>query len=78
MIFKGLFQPKPFYDSMIIHEEKVNDLLLYLDVHKFMGPDGIYPSVLRQLVEVLANPLSIIYQQPWLSGEVTVDSRLAI
>uniref|UniRef100_A0A493SUA9 Reverse transcriptase domain-containing protein n=1 Tax=Anas platyrhynchos platyrhynchos TaxID=8840 RepID=A0A493SUA9_ANAPP len=42
-----------------------------------MGPDGIHPRVLRDLAEELAKPLSIIYQQSWLSGEVPVDWRLA-
>uniref|UniRef100_A0A493SY89 Reverse transcriptase domain-containing protein n=1 Tax=Anas platyrhynchos platyrhynchos TaxID=8840 RepID=A0A493SY89_ANAPP len=42
-----------------------------------MGPDGIHPRVLRELAEELAKPLSIIYQQSWLSGEVPVDWRLA-
>ncbi|GAB0186834.1 mitochondrial enolase superfamily member 1 [Grus japonensis] len=55
----------------------VSDLLHHLDTHKSMGPDGIHPRVLRQLVEVLTKPFSIIYQQSWLSGEVPVDWRLA-
>ncbi|GAB0198925.1 mitochondrial enolase superfamily member 1 [Grus japonensis] len=42
-----------------------------------MGPDGIHPRVLRELVEVLTKPLSIIYQQSWLTREVPVDWRLA-
>ncbi|WP_245931577.1 RNA-directed DNA polymerase, partial [Nocardia nova] len=42
-----------------------------------MGPDGIHPRVLRELAEELAKPLSIIYQQSWLSGEVPADWRLA-
>ncbi|KAK4824935.1 LOW QUALITY PROTEIN: hypothetical protein QYF61_021555 [Mycteria americana] len=42
-----------------------------------MGLDGIYPRVLRELAEVLTKPLSILYQQPWLTGEVPVDWRLA-
>ncbi|GAB0203730.1 mitochondrial enolase superfamily member 1 [Grus japonensis] len=46
-------------------------------MHKSMGPDGIHPRVLRELVEVLTKPLSIIYQQFWLTGEVPVDWRLA-
>ncbi|KAK4832555.1 LOW QUALITY PROTEIN: hypothetical protein QYF61_024055 [Mycteria americana] len=45
--------------------------------HKSMGPDGIHPRVLRELVEVLTKPLSILYQQRWLAGEVPVDWRLA-
>ncbi|KFQ23520.1 hypothetical protein N332_03492, partial [Mesitornis unicolor] len=69
----------------IIHEEVVSDLLHHLDIHKSMGPNAIYPRVLRELAEVLAKPLSIIlkkplsiiYQQSWLTGEVPVDWRLA-
>ncbi|KAF1484442.1 hypothetical protein FQV17_0012354, partial [Megadyptes antipodes antipodes] len=61
----------------IIQEEAVNDLLCHLDAHKSMGPDGIHPRVLRELVEELAKPLSIIYQQSWLTGEVPDDWRLA-
>ncbi|KFQ34065.1 hypothetical protein N332_01536, partial [Mesitornis unicolor] len=60
-----------------IHEEVVRDLLHLLDIHKSMGPDGIHPRVLRELAEVLTKPLSIIYQQSWLTGEVPVDWRLA-
>ncbi|KAF1528233.1 hypothetical protein FQV19_0007123, partial [Eudyptula minor] len=61
----------------IIQEEALNDLLRHLDAHKSMGPDGIHPRVLRELVEELAKPLSIIYQQSWLTGEVPDDWRLA-
>ncbi|KAF1478004.1 putative RNA-directed DNA polymerase from transposon X-element, partial [Eudyptula minor novaehollandiae] len=61
----------------IIQEEAVNDLLCHLDAHKSMGPDGIHPRVLRELAEELAKPLSIIYQQSWLTGEVPDDWRLA-
>ncbi|KAK4824608.1 hypothetical protein QYF61_016877 [Mycteria americana] len=42
-----------------------------------MGLDGIHPRVLRELVEELAKPLSIIYQQSWLTGKVPDDWRLA-
>uniref|UniRef100_A0A8B9BNZ0 Reverse transcriptase domain-containing protein n=1 Tax=Anser brachyrhynchus TaxID=132585 RepID=A0A8B9BNZ0_9AVES len=55
----------------------VGDLLQHLDVRKSMGPDGIQLRVLRELVEELAKPLSIIYRQSWLSGEVPVDWWLA-
>ncbi|GAB0181302.1 mitochondrial enolase superfamily member 1 [Grus japonensis] len=55
----------------------VSDLLDHLDTRKSMGPDGIPPRVLRELVEALTKPLSIISQQSWLTGEVPVDWRLA-
>ncbi|KAK4831532.1 LOW QUALITY PROTEIN: hypothetical protein QYF61_018134, partial [Mycteria americana] len=64
-------------EAPIIQGEMVSDLLHHLDTHKSMGLDGIHPRVLRELVEVLTKPLSIIYQQSWLTGEVPVDWRLA-
>ncbi|PKU41876.1 rna-directed dna polymerase from mobile element jockey-like [Limosa lapponica baueri] len=42
-----------------------------------MGPDGTHPRVLRELVDALTQPLSIIYQQSWLTREVPVDESLA-
>ncbi|KAK4815342.1 LOW QUALITY PROTEIN: hypothetical protein QYF61_000174 [Mycteria americana] len=42
-----------------------------------MGLDEIHPGVLRKLAEVLTKPLSTIYQQSWLTGEVPVGWGLA-
>ncbi|KAJ7404058.1 RNA-directed DNA polymerase from mobile element jockey-like protein [Pitangus sulphuratus] len=42
-----------------------------------MRPDGIHPKVMRELVEELDKPLSIIYHQSWLSAEVPDDGKLA-
>ena len=42
-----------------------------------MGPDGINPRVLMELVDVMAGPLLIIYQRSWESGEVPADWKLA-
>ncbi|KFV90098.1 hypothetical protein N327_01950, partial [Fulmarus glacialis] len=61
----------------IIQGEMVSDLLHHLDTHKSMRPDEIHPRVLRELAEVLTKPLSILYQQSWLTREVPVDWRLA-
>ncbi|KFQ83110.1 hypothetical protein N337_13196, partial [Phoenicopterus ruber ruber] len=60
-----------------VQGERVSDLLRHLDTHRSMGPDGIHPRVLKELAEVLAKPLSIIYQQSWLTGEVPIDWKLA-
>ncbi|KFO86024.1 RNA-directed DNA polymerase from mobile element jockey, partial [Buceros rhinoceros silvestris] len=57
-------------------EETVSELLHSLNVQKFMRPDEIHPRILRELAEALAKPLSIIYQQSWLTGEVPADWRL--
>ncbi|PKU46489.1 rna-directed dna polymerase from mobile element jockey-like [Limosa lapponica baueri] len=47
-----------------------------MDINKSMGPDGIHPRVLRELAEVLVEPLSIVYQQSWQAAEVPADWRL--
>ncbi|KAK4817308.1 hypothetical protein QYF61_009161 [Mycteria americana] len=60
-------------EAPIIQGEMISDLLHHLDTPKSMGPDKIHPRVLRELAEVLTKPLSIIYQQSWLTGEVPVD-----
>ena len=48
-----------------------------MDRHESTGPDEIHLRVLRELVEVIAEQLSIIYQHSLLTGEVPEDWRLA-
>jgi len=50
---------------------------VHLDAHKSMGPDGMHPLVLRELADVVAEPLSIIFERSWRTGEVPEDWRKA-
>ena len=61
----------------VIQVETAIELLLHLDCHKSIGLDGLHPRVLRELVVVIAELLSSIYQHSWLSGEVPESWRLA-
>ncbi|KAF4802939.1 hypothetical protein TURU_019104 [Turdus rufiventris] len=63
---------------LVIQEEAVRELLRCLDIHKSMRLDGIHPKVMRELADELAKPLSIIYQQSWLTGELPDDWNLGI
>ena len=60
----------------VIQVETVRELL-HLDCHKSTGPEGLHSRVLRELVGVIAELLSTIYQCSWLSGEVPENWRLA-
>jgi len=55
----------------------VRDHLSNLDAHKSMGPDGMHPQVLRELADVIAEPLSFIFERSWRTGEVPEDWRKA-
>jgi len=57
--------------ALRIQDEMVSNLLHNLHIHKSIGLDGIHQRVLRELAEVLTKPLSIIYQQSRLTGEVS-------
>jgi len=47
-----------------------------LDIHKSMGPDGIHPRMLRELVEVIARLFSITGKL-WGMGELPEGWRKA-
>ncbi|KGL72726.1 RNA-directed DNA polymerase from mobile element jockey, partial [Tinamus guttatus] len=56
-----------------VEEDWVREHLRKLDSHKSMGPDGMHPRVLRELAEVIAKPLSIIFDRCQRMGEVPED-----
>ncbi|CAM4377561.1 unnamed protein product [Caretta caretta] len=64
-------------DQPSVKEEVVWYYLEKLDVHKSMGPDALHPRVLKELADVIAEPLAIIFENSWRSGEVLEDWKKA-
>lgn len=61
----------------MVEEDQVRECLSKLDIQKFMGPEGIYPRVLREMVGVIVRPVFIIFDQSWRLAEMHEGWRKA-
>eukprot|EP00061_Rhincodon_typus_P010576 g34965.t1 len=64
-------------DMVIIVKEVVLGKLMRLKVDKSRGPDGMHPRVLKEMVEVIANELVVIFQNLLDSGAIPADWKTA-
>ena len=62
-------------DDIVIDEKGVLKQLKTLNPYKAAGPDGISPRVLRELAEVLATPLTTLFQMSLDKGAVPQDLK---
>lgn len=60
-------------DLSYMEETRLGSTSNKLDIHKSVGPDRLHTQVLRELVDTIASPLSVIFQKLWQLGEVLED-----
>ena len=69
-----------FLDDLVITEDQVKKKLKGLKIDKSPGPDGMYPRILKELSDMIAGPLCILFNksvleralpQEWKDGHVT-------
>ncbi|KFQ20405.1 hypothetical protein N331_02194, partial [Merops nubicus] len=56
-----------------VSKDKVHDYLRNMNINKSMGHDAVQPRVLKELADAAAEPLYIIFEKSWQSGEVPRD-----
>ena len=62
---------------MLVTEDEVKSLINKLKTTKAAGPDGIHPILLKELKDILAKPLTIIFNNSIATGTIPEDFKLA-
>ena len=57
-------------------QEEVQQRLKKIKIDKSPGPDGVHPRILRELSNVIARPLFLIFADYILTGNVPRDWRI--
>lgn len=57
-------------DFLLIEVDMASECVAEINTHKYMGPDGMHPCVLRGLAEMIVESLSVIFERSWEMGEV--------
>ena len=60
-----------------IDNEVIQQYLATLNEIKSPGPDELHPRVLKELAGEISEPLAIIFEKSWRTGEVPMDWRRA-
>ncbi|KGL74896.1 RNA-directed DNA polymerase from mobile element jockey, partial [Tinamus guttatus] len=60
-----------------VEEDWVREHLGKPDIHRSMGHDGMHLRVMWEPTDVIAKPLSIIFERSWRMGEVPEDWKKA-
>ncbi|CAM5094356.1 unnamed protein product [Natator depressus] len=56
-----------------IGKDQIKNYLDKLDVFQSPGPDEIHPRILKELTEEISEPLAIIFEKSWKTGEIPED-----
>ena len=66
-----------FVTNLVIEESQVKEKLSNLNPNKSLGPDKLYPRVLKELSDELAGPLAILFNMSIENSTLPKDWKLA-